>query len=207
MLQASLSMHSGTRRLLLVLLFLLVLSIDNQATMAQQCGANTTLISGQCVCTAGTPPPVDEDGTNIYLAGVYDLISYTWAPDVFAVTVKLVNEGFFDDLTLPAGHHLTYDLVNAACDESTAVREYWNVRTANNNKPPLGIIGARCSGASIQLARVSGLEGVPQLSPASTTAQLSDDSEFPYFSRLVAPNDEGGEVGAVVALLREYGWD
>jgi len=81
------------------------------------------------------------------------------------------------------------------------------MRTVNGNRPPHGIVGARCSGASIQLARIAGLEGVPQLSPASNSARLSDDTEFPFFSRLLAPNDERGEVGALVALLREFGWE
>ena len=56
------------------------------------------------------------------------------------------------------------------------------------------------------LARLTGLEKVPHLSPASNSAALSDKEEFPFFSRLVAPNDERGEVGATIAMLRSFGW-
>jgi ABC-type branched-subunit amino acid transport system substrate-binding protein len=101
---------------------------------------------------------------------------------------------------------LRYEIRNTECDETTAVRQYWELRSENQNVPPHGIIGARCSGVSVALARVSGLECVPMLSPASNSAQLSKATEFPFFFRLVAPSNERGEVGAMIALLRSFGW-
>ena len=47
---------------------------------------------------------------------------------------------------------------------------------------------------------------VPHLSPTANTPALSNTEEFPYFSRLTAPNDERGEVGATIAMLRAFGW-
>ena len=127
----------------------------------------------------------------IRLAGIFDLTTYDWGRDVFEVTVQLINEGVWG--VLPPGNRLVYDLGNAKCDETTAAQAYWKFRTANSDSFLHGIIGCRCSGASVALARISGLEGVPQLSPASNAASLSNDVEFPFFSRLVAPNDEQGE--------------
>ncbi|CAB9504946.1 TCDD-inducible poly [ADP-ribose] polymerase [Seminavis robusta] len=147
----------------------------------------------------------NEDQTVIKLAGLFDTSNYVWGPDVFAVTVQLINQGWWD--VLNPGDRLEYDLRNTACDETTAVRSYWGLRSANGNKPMHGIIGARCSGASISLARVAGLEAVPQLSPASTSSLLSNKYEFPSFSRMVAPNNERGEVGALIAMMRVFGWE
>jgi len=56
------------------------------------------------------------------------------------------------------------------------------------------------------LATLTGLEGVPHLSPASNSVDLSNKEKYPYFSRLVAANDETGEVGALTAMLRSFKW-
>lgn len=96
--------------------------------------------------------------------------------------------------------------MNLFSDETTAARSWWKLREENGDRPLDGIIGARCSGASSTLARISGLEKVPHLSPASNSAALSNKEEFPYFSRLTAANDARGEVGATIAMLRSFGW-
>jgi len=188
-------------------------------TEAQQltCGLDTLLdaYTNECVCaeSIGGSAVIDEeqqqdddDPNTIYLAGIFDTTSYSWGPDIFNLTVRLINEGWWDVLSPGTGQKIIYTLDNANCDETTAVRAYWDVRTQNGNRPPHGLIGARCSGASIELARISGLEEVPHLSPTSNTARLSDAKEFPFFSRLVAPNNENGEVGALRAMLRSFGW-
>ena len=162
---------------------------------AEVCGVDTywDFTKGECLCSNSNNnnSDDDEDPNVISLAGIFDTTTYDWGPDVFAVTAQLLNQGEWN--VLPSGMRLDYKLENANCDETTAARSYWKLRTENGNKPMHGIIGARCSGASVTLARLSGLESVPQLSPASNSAQLSDEEEFPFFSRMVAPNDENGE--------------
>lgn len=150
-----------------------------------------------------------NDDNTFLLAGLMDTSTYTWLSDIFEYTVQSINAGDWDHVAPGYGNglQLDYTLANSNCDETTAVQKYWEIRTANQNVPPDGVIGARCSGASISLARVTGLEAVPHLSPASNSARLSSVSEFPYFSRMVAPNDERGEVGALVELLRSFGWE
>ncbi len=50
------------------------------------------------------------------------------------------------------------------------------------------LVGAACSSASAQAASYAKLHSVPQLSPSSTSATLSDSTTYPYFAR-VAPSD------------------
>ena len=92
----------------------------------------------------------------------------------------------------------------SACDESTATRAYWQVHQEHVLH---GVVGCRCSGETIAVARIAGLQGIPQVSPTATSSRLSESSEFPFFSRMVAPDNGRGEVGAVISLLREFGWD
>jgi Receptor family ligand binding region len=207
---------------------LLLFAVAGQGITAQNmsgtmCGLDTQLdtSTNQCVCKAmdgatnGEDNPSNNTG-KIYIAGIFDLDAFDWGPDIFEYTVKLINEGHWDIFVPPSGNggagdqqqqqQLVYALKNEACDDTTAVRGYWDLRTQNGNKPMDGIIGCRCSGPSISLARISGLEKVPQISPTSNSAKLNT-REFPYFSRLVAPNNEQGEVGAIVALLRAFDWE
>lgn len=46
---------------------------------------------------------------------------------------------------------------------------------------------------------------MPQISPSSNADSFPPE-EFPFFNRAVAPNNEKGEVGALVSLLRFLGW-
>lgn len=45
----------------------------------------------------------------------------------------------------------------------------------------------------MSIGRFSGLEGVPHVSQAANSALLSDTKEYPFFSRLVPPNNGTGE--------------
>eukprot|EP00957_Ditylum_brightwellii_P062893 4772180-Ditylum_brightwellii.AAC.1 len=42
---------------------------------------------------------------------------------------------------------------------------------------------------------------------SSSSAQLSDKSDFPSFYRLVGPDNARGQVGALISLLLTFGWD
>eukprot|EP00980_Cylindrotheca_fusiformis_P028940 scaffold22680_cov107-Cylindrotheca_fusiformis.AAC.9 len=136
----------------------------------------------------------------VTIAGIYDSTAFWWGGMIFNFAVeRLEQEEAYSDLN--------FVLVDSACDETTAVRAYWDLRTQNNGIPVHGIVGARCSGASVSLARIAGLEEVNQVSPSATSSRLTDKEEFPFFSRLVAPDDATGEVGALVASLQWFGWD
>jgi hypothetical protein len=69
-------------------------------------------------------------------------------------------------------------------------------------------MGACWSSDSIAVARIPALEGIThQVSPVSTLAKLSDTNGYPLFSKLVAPDDEHGQVGASVVALCLFGWN
>lgn len=77
---------------------------------------------------------------------------------------------------------------------------------ACGSEPLHGVIGCRCSGASMAVARIAGLEHVPQISASSTSPKLSNTDDFPYFFRTVAPDGPAGTLGALIQLFREFDW-
>ena len=175
---------------------LVLLSLTAAAAAQQEnyCGEGTTFNSSTSKCSCLDPLGLSGHHKDVItLAGIsgFNDDIYYWGPDIFEVTVNLMNEGWWD--LLPPATRVEYSIGNSMCDEGEAMKSYWNIRTSNGNMPVHGIVGARCSGASKALARLAGLESVPVISPSSNSAALSDKKEFPYFSRLVAPNNEFGE--------------
>jgi len=110
------------------------------------------------------------------------------------------SDGWFDDV-LDDGTVLEWTIADDDCDATTAARAYWDLRTQNGGKPH-GIVGCRCSDASIAVARIAGLEEVPQISPSSTSPTLSNTEEFPFFFRVISAQ----ETPALVSMLRSFGW-
>ena len=171
------------------------------------CGPGSTLQGTQCVCdVASSEETVDIAGNTVYyIAGVFDLSFYDWVQDIFDYQFNVVINN--SEETVTDKSKFVYTLHDSNCDETSAVRGYWNARTQNGNVAPHGVIGCRCSGASIAVARIATLEVVPQISPYSTSSKLSNKQEFPYFSRLLSPDGPLGETGAVVAMLRYFQWE
>ncbi len=99
------------------------------------------------------------------------------------------------------GTELTWSVADSACDGDIAVRKYWEIRTQNRGRPH-GLVGCRCSDASIAVAMIAGLEEVPQVSPSSTSDKLSDTTKYPFFSRVISSE----EPYALVSMLRSFGW-
>lgn len=117
--------------------------------------------------------------------------------------MSLINDhsdGWFDEV-LNDGTVLEYEIADSACRATYAARAYWNLRTRHGGKPH-GIVGCRCSSASIAVARIAGLEEVPQNSPTSTSARLSNTEEFPSFSRVISAD----ATHALISMLRYFGW-
>ena len=156
-----------------------------------------------------------DDTDVVTIAGVFDTDSFEWGRELLDSTVSWLNspEGR-QSISAPSNTYprFEWDLENAACDPTTASRAYWKVRNrhideSGNGNRIHGIIGARCSGASIAIARIAGLEGIPQVSFSSSSAALSDKDEYPYFSRVGPTDNANGQVGAIVKLLRSMCWD
>ena len=54
------------------------------------------------------------DGVNVInLAGIYDTTVYTWSPEIFEVTVDLINQGWWGALPNTNEYRLEYSLENS----------------------------------------------------------------------------------------------
>lgn len=154
-----------------------------------QCGDGTfsfvPVVNGrQCPCSTdsflefvntGCPVPAtpEQNDGSIYLAGLLDLTSYWWAEDIFQVTVDLYNEGFFTDVNgQPMNNRtVTYKLRDSKCDETEVIRAYWKLRQENDDTPPDGVVGTRCSGPAMSLASI-GRRGCPSSLPWRVSRQI-----------------------------------
>ena len=126
----------------------------------------------------------------------------------FTVAKNLINDhsdGFYDAV-LNDGTVMETTLAHSGCAADLAAPAYWDLRT-NWGKPLHGIVGNRCSGASMAVARIAGLEHIPQISMSATSSKLSNNIAYPFFYRTAAPDDADGEVGALVAMLSHFGWE
>lgn len=143
----------------------------------------------------------------VYLAGIFDTEAFHWGPELFKIVVDMLNDhedGWFDDI-FDDGTQIEYLIGNAACRGPEAATAYWNVREQFDGLIH-GVVGCRCSSASFSVATIAGLENVPMISFASTSYKLSNADDYPLFSRVVSPDNERGEVGALVEMLRGFGW-
>ena len=178
--------------------------------------------------TSTTTTTTTTNTTRIRIAGIFDTTNYDWSPDIFQVTVEMINQGEWD--VLPPNYEVVYELEDSSCNDMKAVQAYWDMfhrtihqqdnptctsssNSATDSVDPLerqrfhAIVGPRCSGSAIAMARFAGLANVAQISPTSNSALLSDKSQFPLYNRMVPPSDERGHAGATIALLRRFGWD
>lgn len=67
----------------------------------------------------------------------------------------------------------------------------------------IAVIGAGCSGPSTEAGLVFAEEGVPMVSPSSTSARLSDVEKYPTFFRTAAGDD--GQAKALLDLAEGFG--
>lgn len=78
---------------------------------------------------------------------------------------------------------------DSACDPGLAlIGAYELTQTAFSGLGADAVIGASCSGASMTAAEYLQIYKTPQLSPASTSAALSDSAAYPYLAR-TPPSD------------------
>jgi hypothetical protein len=193
------------RGLSLTGMLLLLLLHNGGMVYAVTCDAGTKQIGDKCQCSADV-----VDG-KVYIAGILDTeLSTGYGSEMekhFEMTAQLINDhsdGFWDNIL--AGTELKVTTANSGCDSALAGPAYWDKRR-NWGQPLHGVVGGRCSGASMAIARIAALEQVLQIAPSATSSKLNDRVEFPYFYRTTAPDDSTGEIGALVSMLRHFGWD
>lgn len=147
---------------------------------------------------------LQDNTTSVFVPGLFDTLNFEWGEEIYEFTASLINDhtdGWHDNV-LNDGTTLEWSVSDAACDATIAARQYWDIRTRNGGKKPHGVVGCRCSSASIAVATIAGLEEVPQVSPSSTSDKLSDTEKYPFFSRVISSE----ESFALVSLFRAFGW-
>jgi ABC-type branched-subunit amino acid transport system substrate-binding protein len=175
-----------------------------------------TFIATSVLLLLGNVSAQNQERRSIQIAGIMDTENLQWSTELWDFTIKSLQEDWLLDLYPILGveretlsnTNFTFTLANGACDPTTTVRSYWKIREDEPfpDMPPHALIGAYCSGSSMALATIAGLEEVVQVSHASTSSELSDKEQFPFFLRMLAPDNHLGEVGALVSSLRMFGW-
>uniref|UniRef100_A0AAY4DJA6 G-protein coupled receptors family 3 profile domain-containing protein n=1 Tax=Denticeps clupeoides TaxID=299321 RepID=A0AAY4DJA6_9TELE len=91
-------------------------------------------------------------------------------------------------------------------------RDGSDVRCANGDPPIftkpdkiVGVIGAAASSVSIMVANILRLFKIPQISYASTAPDLSDNSRYDFFSRVVPPDSYQAQT--MVDIVTAMGWN
>jgi ABC-type branched-subunit amino acid transport system substrate-binding protein len=129
--------------------------------------------------------------------------TYTLSKEIFECTISLINDhsdGWYDDLLKDV--NISYRIEDANCNESATIHSYENIRDIIDV-----VIGPMCSASAMASGWLTTEDKKVQVSQAASSVRLSDKEEFPYVSRLVAPDNENGEVGALVAALKGFGWN
>ncbi|XP_071378745.1 G-protein coupled receptor family C group 6 member A-like [Centroberyx affinis] len=125
-------------------------------------------------------------------------------------TIDTINDSGF----LP-GIHLGYVICDTCSDASKAIQSTVHMLSINDTmsiqcdliERPLvkAIIGARYSEVSIAVARLLGLNMVPQISTTSSAATLDDKIRFPSFLRTI-PSDVH-QTQALAQLMKHFEWN
>ncbi|XP_061617462.1 glutamate receptor, metabotropic 8a isoform X6 [Phyllopteryx taeniolatus] len=91
-------------------------------------------------------------------------------------------------------------------------RDGSDVRCANGDPPIftkpdkiVGVIGAAASSVSIMVANILRLFKIPQISYASTAPELSDNTRYDFFSRVVPPDSYQAQ--AMMDIVTAMGWN
>ncbi|KAG5267904.1 hypothetical protein AALO_G00227260 [Alosa alosa] len=91
-------------------------------------------------------------------------------------------------------------------------RDGSDVRCANGDPPIftkpdkiVGVIGAAASSVSIMVANILRLFKIPQISYASTAPDLSDNTRYDFFSRVVPPDSYQAQ--AMLDIVTAMGWN
>ncbi|CAB9518513.1 polymerase 12 [Seminavis robusta] len=137
------------------------------------------------------------------IAAFLDTVRFPWAEELIDFTVRLINDGWQGDIL--GGVPLEYSISNSDCDRGVAVRAF--LKTISQHGLPNAILGTRCTAPTMAIATLAAAENVALLSPAATGPMLSNKGDYPTSNRLVAGDTASGQVGALVSLLQEFGWD
>jgi ABC-type branched-subunit amino acid transport system substrate-binding protein len=140
-------------------------------------------------------------------AGLVEAEGYfEWMKDIFEFTISLINDhndGWYDEILNDT--FINHYVSDPKCEASTSVDAFYRIKHFWKGNVD-AVIGPRCSAGALVTGMITNAEKIVQVTPTAKSTELSDQSRFAFVSRLVAPSNENGEVGAMVAMLREFGW-
>jgi ABC-type branched-subunit amino acid transport system substrate-binding protein len=149
----------------------------------------------------------DQQKQTLNIAALVDTTEYfAFSADIFKFTTQLINnhtDGWYDDILVDTT--IKYVISDPKCSEEASIHAYYKAKAALNGNVD-AVIGLRCSSGAVATGWVTTEENVLQVTTA-TSSKLSDKSIYPFSSRLGAPADASGEVGALVAMLQGFGWE
>jgi ABC-type branched-subunit amino acid transport system substrate-binding protein len=128
--------------------------------------------------------------------------------DITNFTVSLINNRTSSEEWDILGNTTTihYRIQNSRCNETSSFDAYWKIREEWKGDIQ-AVIGPTCSADAVGLGWLTTVERKVQVLHVASSRRLSDKNEFPFVSRLVAPDSSSGEVGAMGEMLRGFGWD
>jgi ABC-type branched-subunit amino acid transport system substrate-binding protein len=153
-----------------------------------------------------------SDSIQIYnhslnFAGLVETEGYfEWMKDIFEFTVSLINDhndGWYDDILNDT--FIDHLISDPKFDASTSVDAFYRINRFWKGNVDV-VIGPCCSAGALVTGMITNAKKIVQTTPTATSTELNDKSAYSLVSRLAAPSDENGEVGAMVTMLQEFGW-
>ncbi|XP_066286232.1 metabotropic glutamate receptor 3-like [Branchiostoma lanceolatum] len=87
------------------------------------------------------------------------------------------------------------NFIHHRCDRKISCQKYSNL---------VGVVGASFSTSSILVSHLLALQQIPMISYISTSHQLSDKTQYPFFLRTATPDNL--QAAAIVDLLQYFNW-
>ncbi|XP_053612233.1 gamma-aminobutyric acid type B receptor subunit 2 isoform X2 [Plodia interpunctella] len=116
------------------------------------------------------------------------------------LAVRHVNER-----DLLQGYTLQLITNDTECDAGVGVDRFFHALYTERASRVVALLGTACSDVTESIAKIVPYWNIVQVSFGSTTPALSDRSQFPLFSRTVAP--DSSHHLARIAFIRRFGWD
>ena len=175
--------------LLLNLLCLVEVTVG-QVYVGTGIGGSVSVGDGDDVLVLGGLFPVHRNEDN-RCGGILDLGVQRLEAMVLATHDINNNPNFLPGVTLAFELRDTCTQANYALEQSLDYVSARSLQIGSQNDTILGIsgvVGAASSSVSIAVANLLRLFNIPQISPASTAAILSDKTRFDYFFRTIPPD-------------------
>ena len=191
--------------LIICLLCLLKLTVG-QVYVGTGIGGSVSVEDGNDVLVLGGLFPVHRNEDN-RCGGILDLGVQRLEAMVLAIQDINSDTSFLPGVTLAFEIRDTCTQANYALEQSLDYVSARSLKIGSENGTVLGIsgvVGAASSGVSIAVANLLRLFNIPQISPASTAAILSDKTRFDYFFRTIPPDSL--QARTMAAIIQHFNW-